>query len=334
VTGDAYLDTPYNGVAIIGHHLIAHGYRVGLIAQPDTESARDITRLGGPRLFWGVTAGSVDSMVSNYTPAKKPRRQDDLTAGGVNDRRPDRANIVYTGLIRRYFKDTVPIVLGGIEASLRRVPHYDHWSDTIRRSLLFDAKADIIAYGMAERTVLELASALHDGTGWRGIRGICYAAHEPQEGFVVLPPYEKVAGNLKTFEDMFLAFYRNSDPVTARGLCQRHGDRWLVHNPPQTPLSPEELDAVYELPYEYDAHSSEKARGEVRALDTVKFSVTTHRPSPFHRHHLRSRRTDGQHVRHRVRSQEKVRRLREKEVSVPDRVPRPAGGPSAADISS
>ncbi len=277
VSGDAYTDTPYNGAAIIGRWLIAHGFRVGIIAQPDITGPGDITRLGEPLLFWGVTAGSVDSMVSNYTPLKKPRREDDLTAGGFNNRRPDRASIAYSNLIRRFFKPTVPIVLGGIEASLRRVPHYDYWSDSIRRSLLFDAKADIIAYGMAERTVIELATALRNEDEWRNIRGICYATAGPKEGFLVAPPYEKVAENTKTFEDFFLMFSRNSDPVTARGFCQRHGDRWLIHNPPQPPLSPEELDAVYELPYTYAAHPSEAARGVVRALETIKFSVTTHR---------------------------------------------------------
>ncbi len=277
VSGDAYIDTPYHGAAAIAHWLVAHGFRVGIIAQPDLTSARDITRLGEPLLFWGVTAGAVDSMVSNYTPLKKPRRQDDLTAGGINNRRPDRASIAYTNLVRRFFKSTVPIVLGGIEASLRRVPHYDYWSDTIRRSILFDAKADIIAYGMAERTILELARSLREGRDWRDIRGICYADDTPKQGFIVLPPYEKVADNKKTFEDFFLTFYRNNDAPTARGLCQRHGDRWLIHNPPQPPLSPDQLDQVYELPYEYAAHPSETARGEVRALETIKFSVTTHR---------------------------------------------------------
>ncbi|HSA33454.1 MAG TPA: YgiQ family radical SAM protein, partial [bacterium] len=233
VTGDAYIDSPYNGAAIIGHHLIAHGFRVGIIAQPATDGPPDITRLGEPLLFWGVTAGSVDSMVSNHTALGKRRREDDLTAGGVNDRRPDRASIVYAGLIRRYFKHTVPIVLGGIEASLRRVAHYDLWSDTIRRGLLFDAKADILVYGMAERAVVELATALRDGWEWRDIRGLCYIADAPVEQFLGLPPYEKAAENDKTFTDMFLAFYRNSDPLTARGMHQRHGDKWLIHNPPQ-----------------------------------------------------------------------------------------------------
>ncbi len=277
ITGDSYIDSPYNGAAIIGHYLIYKGFRVGLIAQPATDGPQDITRLGEPLLFWGVTAGSVDSMVSNYTAVKKRRTQDDLTPGAINDRRPDRASIVYTGLIRRFFKNTVPVVLGGIEASLRRVAHYDYWSDSIRRSLLFDAKADLIVYGMAERTVVELATALRDGADWRAIRGLCYAANDPAAEFIDLPPYEKAAENDKTFTDMFLTFYRNNDPLTARGMNQRHGERWLVHNPPQLPLEPDELDAVYELPYEYDAHPADKERGEIRALETIKFSVTTHR---------------------------------------------------------
>ncbi|MBN1934030.1 MAG: YgiQ family radical SAM protein, partial [Anaerolineae bacterium] len=140
VTGDSYLDSPFIGVALIGKLLLQAGYRVGVIAQPDVQSARDIARLGEPRLFWGVTGGAVDSMVANYTATKKRKRDDDMTPGGQNDRRPDRATIVYSNLIRRYFKGTAPLVLGGVEASLRRVAHYDYWSDKIRRSILFDAK--------------------------------------------------------------------------------------------------------------------------------------------------------------------------------------------------
>ncbi|HPS29930.1 MAG TPA: YgiQ family radical SAM protein, partial [bacterium] len=151
VTGDAYIDSPYSGAAIIGHVLIDKGYRVGIISQPDMKTGDDIKRLGEPVLFWGVTSGCVDSMVSNYTALKKLRSDDDLTPGGVNNRRPDRALIVYTGLIRRFFKNTVPIVLGGIEASLRRIAHYDYWDDAVRRPLLFDSKADILVYGMGEK---------------------------------------------------------------------------------------------------------------------------------------------------------------------------------------
>ncbi len=153
VTGDAYIDSPYIGVAVIGRILSHAGYRVGIIAQPDVKSDVDISRLGEPALFWGITGGCMDSMVANYTATKKKRLADDLTAGGKNNRRPDRAVVVYANLIRQYFKNTKPLVLGGVEASLRRVAHYDYWSDSIRRSILFDARADILVYGMAEKAI-------------------------------------------------------------------------------------------------------------------------------------------------------------------------------------
>ena len=160
VTGDSYIDSPHIGAAVIGRVLSKAGYRVGIIAQPDIRSDSDILRLGSPRLFWGITAGSVDSMVANYTALGKRRQKDDYTPGGENNRRPDRAVIAYANLIRRYAKSTAPIVLGGIEASLRRISHYDFWTNRIRRSILFDARADILVYGMGEQTVLALAAAL------------------------------------------------------------------------------------------------------------------------------------------------------------------------------
>src|SRR5512140_183474 len=185
VTGDSYIDSPFVGAAVIGKMLLRAGYRVGIIAQPDPHTDADIGRLGEPRLFWGVTAGCVDSMVANYTALKKPRRSDDYTPGGENTKRPDRASLVYANIIRRYSKQlhpgqpARPIVLGGIEASLRRVAHYDFWDDAVRRSILFDAKADYILYGMAESSVVQLADALRDGTDPRSIRGLCYIAKEP-----------------------------------------------------------------------------------------------------------------------------------------------------------
>ncbi|MEI7673756.1 MAG: YgiQ family radical SAM protein, partial [Deltaproteobacteria bacterium] len=157
ISGDSYLDSPFVGVSVIGKRLLAAGYRVGIIPQPDVGSEKDITRLGEPALFWGVTGGCIDSMVANRTASGKRRREDDFTAGGINNRRPDRAVIVYANLIRHYFKQTAPIILGGIEASLRRIAHYDVWSNRVRRSVLIDAKADFLLYGMAENTVLELA---------------------------------------------------------------------------------------------------------------------------------------------------------------------------------
>ena len=186
VTGDAYIDSPFAGAALIGRVLEAAGFRVGVIAQPDVQGTADITRLGAPRLFWGVTAGCVDSMVANYTATGRKRREDDFTPGGRNDRRPDRASIVYANLIRRAFRPCAPIVLGGIEASLRRIAHYDFWSDSVRKSILFDAKAGLLLYGMAEQTVLELAQRLRDGRDWRDLRGICFAAREPPGDAIVL----------------------------------------------------------------------------------------------------------------------------------------------------
>jgi len=156
VSGDTYIDSPYSGMAIVGQLLMQQGFKVGIIAQPDFESDNDITRLGEPELFWGVSSGLVDSMVANYTALKKYRNSDDFTPGMVNNRRPDRATIVYSNLIRRYFKNTVPIVLGGIEASLRRTAHFDFWTNKVRGSILFDAKADILVYGMAEKSIIEL----------------------------------------------------------------------------------------------------------------------------------------------------------------------------------
>lgn len=280
VTGDAYIDSSYSGIAVIGHVLIDAGYRVGVIAQPDISGPGDIKRLGEPLLFWGVSSGSVDSMVSNYTASKKKRTQDDLTPGGVNTKRPDRALIAYTGLIRRFFKDTVPIVIGGMEASLRRLTHYDYWDESLRRSVLIDAKADILVYGMGEKTVLELATGFKNAMELSDIRGICYISNaEGIQGlnYINLPSFEKCVEDKKLFQESFMALYSNCDPMTARGLIQKHGERYLVHNPPMDAVTTEELDHIYSLPYEGDAHPYYKEQGEIRALDTIRFSITTHR---------------------------------------------------------
>jgi len=274
VTGDSYIDSPYIGVAVIGKILTQAGYRVGIIAQP-TET--DIGRLGEPKLFWGVTAGSVDSMVANYTALKKRRKSDDYTPGGLNNRRPDRACIIYTNWIRRFAKPARPIVLGGIEASLRRVPHYDYWSNSIRRSLLFDAKADFILYGMAEKSVLEFAGAFRAGNDPCAVRGLSYIAKEKPADYIELPAYETVAADKTAFIEMFHTFYRNNDPVSAKGLCQQHGDRWLVQNPPPLSETQAELDAIYALDYERAQHPFYERQGPVKALETIRFSIATHR---------------------------------------------------------
>ncbi|MFZ5998280.1 MAG: YgiQ family radical SAM protein [Nitrospirota bacterium] len=277
VTGDTYIDSPYIGVAVIGNVLAMAGYKVGIIAQPDMKSDQDITRLGEPNLFWGITAGSVDSMVANYTALKKRRHSDDFTPGGENTRRPDRATIAYANLVRRYFKHTKPLVLGGIEASLRRIAHYDYWDDAIRRSVLFDAKADILVYGMGEKAVLEIARKLANGEDPRDIRGTCYSAKEPIEGYILLPSYEDVKQNKTKFTEMFRLFYINNDPLTAKGLCQQQDTRYLIQNPPATCPTAEELDAIHDMYFEREVHPYYKKQGAVRALDTIKFSITTHR---------------------------------------------------------
>lgn len=277
VTGDSYVDSSFIGASVVGHVLMDAGYRVGIIAQPDTRSDKDITRLDEPRLFWGVTGGCVDSMVANYTATKRPKRADDLSPGGKNDRRPDRAVIVYANLLRRYFKGTCPIVLGGVEASLRRMAHYDYWSDSVRRSILFDAKADLLVYGMAESTVLELAGRLRDGRSPDDLRGVCYIASEKSAQMVELPSYEEVTRDKQAFTDAFHAFYRNSDPLTAQTLCQRQDTRYLVQNPPAPYLSQPELDAVYELDYERAQHPYYECLGPAKALETIRSSLTSHR---------------------------------------------------------
>jgi len=276
ISGDSYIDSPFIGTAVIGRVLESAGFSVGIIAQPDIASPSDITRLGEPRLFWGVTGGSVDSMVANHTASRKKRRTDDYTPGGVNTRRPDRAVIAYANLIRRYFKDTAPIVLGGIEASLRRVAHYDFWDDAIRRSILFDAKADYLLYGMADQSVLQLAQTLRDRQDPMAVRGLCYISANPRFDYLELPSFESVIADKLTFINMFHTFYRNSDPLSAHGLVQKHTDRWLVQNPPTPYPSQPELDAVYALPFQRAQHPYYEHQGKVRALETIRFSINTH----------------------------------------------------------
>jgi len=277
VSGDSYIDSPYMGIAVVGHILMDAGYKVGIIAQPDISTGEDITRLGEPQLFWGVSAGSIDSMVSNYTASLKKRKSDDYTPGGQNNRRPDRATIVYTNLIRKFFKQTKPIVLGGMEASLRRIAHYDYWSDKIRRSVLFDAKADYLLYGMADRSIIELADALLHGNNPKTIRGICYINKEPVHEYLSLASYEEVSSNKIAYIDSFDTFYKNNDPISAKGLIQAHGDRYLVQNPPAFSLNQEELDKIYALPYERAQHPYYERNGKVKALETIRFSISTHR---------------------------------------------------------
>ena len=276
ISGDVYIDSPFNGTAVIGNWLTLHGFKVAVISQPDTNND-DITRLGEPSLYWAVSAGAMDSLVANYTATEKFRNEDDLTPGGINNKRPDRACMVYTNLIRRYFKNTKPIVLGGIEASLRRVVHYDIKDKKLRRSLLFDAKADILAYGMAEKTMLELAYALRDNKDYHDIKGLCYISKVPREEYINIPSFEECVQDKALFREMFKAFYENSAYVNSKGLNQKHDTRYLIHNPPQDLLTQEELDKVYDMNFTREVHPYYAKKGNVKAQETIKFSVVSHR---------------------------------------------------------
>ena len=285
VSGDAYVDSPYSGVAVIGQTLAKAGYRVAVLSQPDVGDPEAFRELGEPALFWGVSPGCVDSMVANYTASGRRRRQDDFTPGGENNRRPDRAAIIYSNAIRAAFKPAKPILLGGVEASLRRISHYDFWSDKVRRPIVCDAKADALSYGMGERAVLAFAEAIKAGRDWKTIPGICYMAGEknfvPPDGALELPSYAEVSAptgeGKKAFTKAFQLFSANQDPVTAKCLFQKVDNRYLVHNPPSPPLESDELDAVHDIKWMLDAPPSIRRQGAIRALDTIRFGVTTHR---------------------------------------------------------
>ncbi len=277
VTGDAYVDHPSFGVALLGRLLEAHGYRVGIIAQP--LSPEDISRLGKPNLFFGVTAGSLDSMVANYTASRKKRKTDDYTPGGLNNRRPDRAVIRYVNMIKQVFKD-VPVVIGGIEASLRRFSHYDWWSDKIRKSILLDSKADILVYGMGERAVLEIAKRLELGKNLDGIRGtVIWKSSISDELFArltvhYLPSHEEVSSDKNAYNRMFRDIIRLTDPHKDVALVQKQDTRYVIQYPPAPPLTQQEFDELYLFPYTRKVHPFYERLGKVRALEVVKFSIT------------------------------------------------------------
>jgi uncharacterized radical SAM protein YgiQ len=276
ISGDAYIDSPFIGVAVVGRLLERAGYRVGIIGQPDINNPQDIMRLGEPTVYWGVSGGSVDSMVSNYTANKKFRNSDDYTPGGKNTKRPDRAVLVYTNLIRRSFKETVPIVLGGIEASLRRITHYDYWSNKLRKPILFDSKADLLIYGMGENAIVEVADALRDKKPWRDIRGVCYISKEPVLEYLEIPSHAECLKEKVKYMDLFDTFYDNNDPISAKGLCQAVDTRYAIQNPPALYLSEPEMDAVADLPFIRELHPYHQPEGKVKCLETIKFSITTH----------------------------------------------------------
>ena len=279
VTGDAYVDHPSFGTAIIGRVLASRGYSVGIIAQPNWKNSEDLTRFGRPRLAFMVNAGNMDSMVNHYTSSKKRRSADSYSPGGRAGLRPDRATTVYCNRIREAFSG-VPIVIGGIEASLRRFAHYDYWDDKVRRSVLVDSGADILTYGMGERQTVEIADALASGLDIRDITyvaGTCYMAGSLENVYDCdeIPSFEEVSADKRAYCRAFMREYEEQDAIAGRRLAQKHGNRWLVANPPAAPLSTQELDDVYELPYTRLPHPSYKEH--IPAIDEVEFSLVSTR---------------------------------------------------------
>ena len=277
VLGDAYIDHPSFGAAIIARVLQAKGFSVGFICQPDWHDVQDFRRLGRPRLGFLVSSGNIDSMVNHYTAAKKRRSEDAYSEGGQAGKRPDRATIVYANRCREAFPG-VPVIIGGIEASLRRFAHYDYWDDKVRHSILYDAGADLLLYGMGERSIVALAEALDEGTPIRNIRhipGSCYqsAALDGLETYVTLPAYKEVAADKRKYAEAFMAEAREQDAMRGRTLVQAHEKGYLVCNPPSAPLTRTELDAVYALPFTRKPHPMYK--GPIPALAEVAFSLTS-----------------------------------------------------------
>ncbi|MBZ4649543.1 YgiQ family radical SAM protein [Thermosipho sp. (in: thermotogales)] len=275
VTGDAYIDHPSIGISLIGHYLLSKGYKVGIIGLPDYNSD-DITRLGKPRLFFGITSGNVDSMVANYTASMKKRRFDDYIPEKFNIRRPDRALIVYSNLVRRYFKG-VPIIIGGIEASLRRFAHYDWWSNKVRKSILLDSKADILVYGMGEKAILEIARCIEkygDINKCKDIDGVVWWSSKKPEKCVEIPSFEEVKENPEKYNEAFRKMTLLTDPNKKIRIVQRQDNRYVIQNPPQSPLTQSEFDNLYLLPFEREVHPYYNKFGKVKAIETVRFSIT------------------------------------------------------------
>ena len=282
ITGDAYVDHPSFGPAIIGRILEAEGYRVAVLAQPDWHSAEPFAALGRPRLGVLIGAGNIDSMVAHYTAAKKRRHDDAYSPGRRAGLRPDHATVVYSNRVREAFGD-IPIVIGGLEASLRRFAHYDYWEDKVRRSVLFDAQADILTYGMGETATLEIAARLASGTPVEEIadvRGTCVIGRHPgvcAYPKVEVPSFEEVSASKTAYARANMAEYQEHDAVSGRAIIQKHGDRFLIVNPPAFPLTTAELDRVAELPYVREPHPMYDDLGGVPAIEEVRFSVTHNR---------------------------------------------------------
>lgn len=281
IIGDAYVDHPSFGVAIISRLLEYHGYTVGIIAQPNWNDTRDFLKLGKPRLAWLVTAGNIDSMVSHYTVAKRRRSDDAYSAGGKNGKRPDRAATVYCRLCRQAAPE-IPVLCGGLEVSLRRFAHYDYWKDCVMPSVLVDTQADMLMYGMGEHQIIEVADRLNAGeniSNMRDIRGTCYLC-DPAEtpyGAVQCPSFKEVSENKMLYAKACRIQYDQQDEVYGKMIIQRQGDKMLVQNPPALALTTEELDMVYSLPYERTYHPCYESQGGVPSIEEVQFSITHNR---------------------------------------------------------
>ena len=287
VTGDAYVDHHSFGTAIIGRLLERYGYKVAILPQPNYKSAEDFQRFGKPRLGFLINSGVVDSMVNNYSVFKHRRKNDEYAPGGKAGNRPDRAVIVYSNRAKEAYKD-VPVIIGGIEASLRRLGHYDYWSDKVRRSILLDSKADLLIYGMGERAVVEIAEALDSGIAARDItwvRGTCYRAKDlsiaesaGEENLKVLPSFDEISTDKKAYARSFATQFKNNDSISAVTLAEKYSDTvYVVQNPPQPPLEREELDDIYNLPFENEWHPMYDDMGGIPAFKEIKFSVVSSR---------------------------------------------------------
>ncbi len=279
VIGDAYVDHPSFGHAIISRVLEHAGYRVGIISQPDWKDPESIAILGYPRLGFLVMGGNMDSMVNHYSVFKHRRKTDAFTPGGKTGKRPDYATVVYCNLIRQKFKDA-PIIIGGMEASLRRLAHYDYWSDRMKRSILLDSQADLLLYGMGERSIVEVADALNSGLSVHDLTfldGTVYKSRTTDQVVdgIVLPDWETVRDDKAAYARSFDVQYRNTDPFVAKPLIEQYGRDYVIQNPPQKPLTQDEMDLTYDLPYENTYHPSYEKLGGVPAIQEVKFSLTS-----------------------------------------------------------
>ena len=282
ITGDAYVDHSSFGPAIIGRVLESRGYKVGMIPQPDWRNAESINVFGRPRLGFLISGGNMDSMVNHYTVSKKKRREDAYSPGGIMGKRPDRATIVYSNLVRQLYKD-VPIIIGGIEASLRRLAHYDYWSDSLKRSILLDSQADILSYGMGERSIVEIAEALDSGLLVEHItfiQGTVYKTRELENvyDYQLLPAYEDLKKDKINYAKSFYVQYQNTDPYTGKRLVEAYDNgMYIVQNPPSEPMTQIEMDDVYGLPYMNTYHPMYEASGGIPAISEIKFSLTSNR---------------------------------------------------------